>query len=153
MKKTIRSNVFETNSSSVHTLSIDSSGMEPCNIPRTDDNRLIVDFGVFDKEGVFSSQQDKLSYLITCMWYNCGGFDGTEEEVRQNYVFKYVEEAVCEYSGASGIYIPGKVKPYIDHQSVPEYSDDVNGICSLWSESSVCNFVFNKYISLECDCD
>ena len=66
MKK-IRNNVFETNSSSVHSLVINSEGLEPSNLkidPKTD--HIIVNTQYFGTEyNIYNDQEDKLSYLIT----------------------------------------------------------------------------------------
>lgn len=154
MKRVIRTKTWETNSSSVHSLIIDESGLEPCNIPRNEENELIVDFGKFGKDGeIYTSQSDKLSYLLTCMAHSNGGWYHGVRAVKDSWVYHMIEEHICKYADADGIYIPDEVEPEIDHQSMPQYSDDFNGVCNPYSYTSVINFVFNKYISLFCTCD
>ena len=126
MAKKIRSGVFETNSSSVHSLVFSKEGLEPSVLP-------------VDRDG---------KYLITCLYYLSGGFDA--EGVYDNYDFQTLEKYVCEYTGATGIKILEETDPYIDHQSIPEYEID---IVNMYDKDSVINFIFNKDIALKTDCD
>jgi hypothetical protein len=152
LKTQIRNNVFETNSSSVHSIVYSKAGLEPCKIRRNKNNEIVVDYGQFDKdERLYTSQEDKLSYLVTLIAYIAGNYDGGTNEVYNSYEFERLSEAICEYSGASGIHIKDKETPYIDHQSIP-------GICSgciidFYDSDDVINFVFNKDISLHTTCD
>lgn len=148
MKRQIRRCVFETNSSSVHSLVISNDGREPSEFKLNKDGYIEVDFGEFGKdEKLYTSQYDKLSYLITCLYY-LSGWD--VEGIYEKWEFEIIEEAICEYSGAKGIRILGKNEPHIDHQSVP-YSDIE--IINAYDKDEVINFVFNKYVSLKTDCD
>lgn len=159
MKIKIRRLVFETNSSSVHTLQISKEGMEPSELKiRKKDKKIRVPLRYWGKEHhLYTSQLDKLSYICTRAW--CAnntyyrGMDLKEEVL--NYVLGQIEEAICHYTGASGIelYIPRGEEPGFDHQTIPDYSDDMNGFCNVWNEDSVQTFVFNKYISFTTDCD
>jgi hypothetical protein len=144
MKKQIRRRVFESNSSSVHTLSISNDGREPSEFKLNKNGEIEVDFGYFGRElGIYNSQYDKLSYLITCLYYLSGYYI---DSIYDKWEFINIEDAICEYTGATGIKILGKVDPYIDHQSIPEY--DI-GIINIYDKDMVINFVFNKYISLK----
>ena len=147
MKRNIRRGVWETNSSSVHSIVIDKGGREPSNLP-VKDRKIQIDFGRFGKdERVFSSQYDKLSYLITCCYYLCG-FD--YEDIYDNYEFQRIQEVVCRYAGVKGIRIIGKNEPSIDHQSQPYEGIE---IINTYHDDEIIDFVFNKYISLGTDCD
>lgn len=151
MKRQIRKNVFETNSSSVHSLAISRDGLEPSKLIKNKDNKIVTDFGEFGKDlCYYKSQEEKLSYLITCLAYMSNNF-GNVEGVYNNYLFDILDAAICEYTGASGIEILGYADPDIDHQSVPYDSSDV--VINLWDKDEIVNFVFNKYISLKTDCD
>ena len=157
MKEKIRSGTFETNSSSVHTISIDSSGRESCKIRKNKEGKLLVDFGSFDKhEEIFSTQTEKLSYLMTCCAYLTDGSVYCDERseiidnVYETEAFEYIEEAVMKYTGCAGIKIIGKKDPYLDHQSVPEYNIE---IINMYDEDAIIDFIFNKYISLKTGCD
>lgn len=148
MNRKIRNHVFETNSSSVHTLVISKDGREPSNLKINKDGKIEIDFGTFDKNyDIYDSQYDKLSYLITCLYY----LSGWEiEDIYNKWEFEEIEKAICEYTGARGIKILGEKEPYIDHQSQP-YSEIE--IINAYDKDSVIDFVFNKYVSLKTDCD
>ena len=62
MKTNIRSNVFGTNSSSVHTITISN------NFPQSIDNYIFFDRGEYGWEWeIYNSSQDKANYLYECM--------------------------------------------------------------------------------------
>lgn len=148
--KQVRSNVFETNSSSVHAISIDKSGLEPSQLKITDDGIIYVRYGTFGKDyDVFDSQYDKLSYLISLCYFLGTGFG---DDIYDYYEFKCVEEAICEYTGAKNIRVSNVDDyPDIDHQMQPSCVGDC--IVDLYSSQAVIDFVFNKYVSLVTDCD
>lgn len=147
MKKIIRTNTFETNSSSVHSLSISSEGRESSEFELNEDGMIEISFGEFGKdERLYSSQYDKLSYLITCLYY----LNGTIDDIYDSWNFRHIKDAVCKYAGAKGIKILEHPDPYIDHQSVPEGWIE---IIDIYDEDAVINFVFNKYVSLKTDSD
>lgn len=147
----IRRNTFESNSSSVHTLSIDKSGREPSRLPiNKKTNKVISHFGNFGKEhNIYTSQEDKLAYLMTNIYYlNHADYNDTEDI----WDFGAISDAISNYCGCDGIEIDMNygVDPYIDHQSIPYGGIE---IIDVYDEDSVIDFVFNKYISLKTDCD
>ena len=134
---------WETSSSSVHTVSIAKEGMEPSKLPLDKNGYIITRFGEFDgEERMYGEQEDKLSYIMTCLWY-CSGSD--VGDIFENWYFKDIEEALCKYTGAKGIRIVGG-NPYIDHQSAPEYGE--SRVVNLWNTDEVLEFIFNKFIYL-----
>lgn len=157
MKRTIRYGVFETNSSSVHTLQISKDGMEPSALKiHKSDGKIHVplkDWSKSDKH--YTSQIDKLSYICTRAWWADHKYENDVNNEDHNYAICHIEKAICDYTGANGIhlYIPKGVEPGFDHQTMPEYADDMNGFCDIWNEESVQNFVFNRYISFITDHD
>ena len=57
--KQIRKNVFETNSSSVHTLQISKDGLEPSELKLNKDGNIEVEFGEFEKDyRIYSTQYE-----------------------------------------------------------------------------------------------
>ena len=149
MNRKIRKYVFETNSSSVHTLSVSKDGIEPSKFILDEEGYLHTDFGTFGKNyDIFDSQYDKLSYLITLCYY-CAGFD--IDNIKDSYQFKHIEDAIKKHTGCLGIIIDGLEEPEIDHQSQPAYGNIE--IINIYDEDEIINFVFNKYISLKTDCD
>lgn len=150
MRLQIRTKVFETNSSSVHSLTFDPSGLELNKMSMDKDGYILASFGEFGKNTeTYSSQADKLSYLLTCLYYSCAHFDA--EEVVNTYGFSLIERALQKYTGCNGIRIIGDIEPYIDHQSIPE-NGDVD-LINIWSEGAIIDFIFNKYVMLHTTCD
>lgn len=145
MKRKIRKGVFETNSSSVHSLVVSNEGREPSEFKLNNDGKIEIDFGQFGKDKrIYTSQYDKLSYLITCLYY-LSGYD-----IYDKWEFREIQDAICKYTGATGIKILGEQEPEIDHQSQPYGNIE---IVNVYDEDAVINFVFNKYVSLKTDCD
>ena len=144
--KQIRKDVFETNSSSVHTLQISKDGLEPSDLKLNKDGNIEVEFGEFGKNYmIYNTQYEKLQYLISFIAYGFYYYD--LEELYKNYDFITVRNAVCEYTGANDIIVVGEAEAYIDHQSAYEC------VINLWSSDAIINFIFNKYVALETDCD
>ena len=146
MNRKIRKGVFETNSSSVHSLVISNEGREPSEFKLNKDGEIEIDFGQFGKDKrIYTSQYDKLSYLITCLYY----LSGWEiSDIYDRREFREIQEAICKYTGATEIKIIGEQEPEIDHQSQP-----YDGIEIINVYDKVINFVFNKYVLLKTDCD
>ena len=144
MRNNIRDRVFESNSSSSHTLVISDSGREPSKLIPDSEGYIHVDYGEFGKDlMMYDSQYDKLSYLVTLCYYCTYG----SEKTTDTYQFKEIEDAVIKYTGCNGIIIDELVDPAIDHQSIPEYGDIT--IINVFDEDAVINFVFNRYIKLK----
>ena len=151
MKK-IRQNVFETNSSSVHSLVINSEGLEPSNLkidPKTD--HIIVNTQYFGKEyNIYSTQEDKLSYLITYIITSLQSTYDNDEilevELFKDYRFIDIENIIKEYCNCSGIIVNIDEEGGFDHQTSPYES---GCIINLYDEEEIKNFIFNKYISLK----
>ena len=148
MRRVIREEVFESASSSVHSLWI--KGKLGKNKLKMKDGYVLADFGQFGKdEHIYTSQNDKLSYLLSELYYiNHWEIDGIEDM----YQFKYIEEAIMDYDDSViGIKILKKKEPNIDHQSQPEYGD--SNFVNYWDKASIQNFIFNNNIGIKTDCD
>lgn len=148
MKRQIRECVFETASSSVHVLFI--KGKLGKNKLKMKDGYVLADFGEFGKEDeIYLSQNDKLSYLITELYY----VNHLEvKNIEDMYQFEYIEEAIMDYdSNVLGVKILGKKKPFIDHQSQPEFSE--SKFVDYWDKKSIQNFIFNNNIGIQTGCD
>lgn len=145
MKRVIRHNVWETNSSSVHSLVICKDGLERSKLPVDEDGYIITDFGNFGKYDMGITTYDqamKLSYLATECYY----LNHWDENIEESYIWKSICEAICDYTGANGIKIMHKVKPELNHQVLPEYEPK---FCNQYDDGSVLNFIFNKCIGIE----
>mgnify|MGYP007070228522 CR=1 FL=1 len=151
-KVVVRKGIFETNSSSVHTLTIDATGMEPSHLPMTRDHRVIGHFGTFGKNReIFSEQSEKFSYIISQLYY-INGYD--KDLIKETVAFENLEEALMDYiPGCTGIHISNNPsEPDIDHQSLWD-SDWDSRWFSFYDKKSIQEFIFNKYISIKTDCD
>ena len=84
MKRVIRHNVWETNSSSVHSLVICKDGLERSKLPVDEDGYIITDFGNFGKYDMGITTYDqamKLSYLATECYY----LNNWDENIEESY--------------------------------------------------------------------
>lgn len=135
----IRKNVFETNSSSMHSVCISGEKeLDNPNLPiLCGTNKVLSRFGEFGWEiENYSDQETKLSYLLTMI-----AETSYRKENKCNFYelddFKMVQDVICEYCKCDGIEIYGdfEVKKsnygdyyyldfdgYIDHQSHEDYS-------------------------------
>ena len=161
MKYTIREGVWETNSSSVHSISISNKGLRKCRLKPREDGYIHVRARYFGRElKYYPNQKDKLTYLMVCVAYCCGSRYGCadDEQFYDDYRFKCIEEAVRHYYEETtdkhdclGIRVDNLEKAELDHQSIPEYGD--LPFVDVWDEVSIQNFIFNSYISLKTDGD
>lgn len=149
MKKQIRHGTFETNSSSVHTLTVSdelfNKIIAPSHLPM-EDGYIITDFGDFEDDQIVDTQEGKLSYLMTCLYY----INHWEEDVEEHYLFYDIERTVCEYVGAKGIKLLHKSEPQINHQARPDW--DIS-IIDVYNKKQLLLFIFADDIQLDIDHD
>ena len=173
MKKQIRTGVFETNSSSCHSVSfgepreLNSSR----NLVFTEDNEVV---GSFEEFGWgYSSHTDedtKLSYLLT-MAAEIANRRTKEVESVEDFLdgedFKIIEDAVKNHiPGCAGIFLSSDIKcdqplwsdrkylefdGYIDHQSVDDYSC-LQDFLDEYNVSAE-DFIFDNRVTLIIDND
>ena len=140
--KQIRNNIFETNSSSIHSVSIRGCNKNEYTEPDEEeikyslnydesDNYLHACLGEFGWEiESYDMPCEKLSYLLTMIcatsgidtWWGDKKEDELREELSENECFKELNEKLIELSGTNGIYVDD-MEGYIDHQSSENYSD------------------------------
>ena len=146
MKKLIRNSVFETNSSSCHSISIGKSDVYDSITP--DKNGLIVlepmEFG-WEQER-YDDPYTKLVYL----WIYIKDWSGKEED---DFMETY-QRVVCEHTGASRVIMNkgnNEWYPhgYIDHQSV----EDRNYHHLFYSDQTLKQFLFDPESWLVTDND
>lgn len=138
----IRRNVFETNSSSSHSISIKSNSEElaPNYIYIDEDNIMHVDLGEFGwGYEEYTDQHNKLSYVIT-MLYERYGSDFCECNE-----FEQLREDLINYSGCIDLVIDS-YDGYVDHQSVCSILED-------YPVENYINFIYNPNIKLIIDND
>ena len=133
MKQVTRHGVFETNSSSVHSLSIEgASHLVTLTITN---GELMVEFGEFgwgyDRLDYW---YDKLSYVLTAIQYHDTSVTNYET-LEQSQFYQWLVELVKDYSGATMGILKDRdnyhTMGYIDHQSTPQEGGDP--LEDLWS--------------------
>lgn len=127
----IRRNVFETNSSSSHSVTIKhAEGLAPNHMPIHEDGYIHVSLGQFGW-GIdhFNDQSTLLSYLVTMAMcksdINEWAYDSAEKlaaDVMKTKEFERISDAVAAYACCNGVIIDGDIEGYIDHQSHCDYS-------------------------------
>lgn len=162
MKKQIRLETFETNSSSIHTLQISQKHMHKSKLKIADDGYVHVNlteyYGKDEKD--YKGQREKLTYVVTWMYiyYGCNLedlFKGALWEEFNTFFADYVG------NGCKGIWIDKTMLDggemagdYLDHQSIPYgIYDSENCIVDLYDTEQLINFIFNPYLWLHTDCD
>jgi hypothetical protein len=144
--KQIRQNVFETNSSSTHSLTISNKALKPSEL-RADDcftGQVIVEFGEYGWGPDRLTRQDKrLSYLCTMFWeLECRGLTDVATIVdKPGYIT--IDTAVFKHTGLhiklrgikvsmySGVLA---IDGYVDHQSS---TDDYKDIADFLAQNNL----------------
>lgn len=162
MKRKIRKGVWETNSSSCHSVSISKKKIMNFALPELDeDGFLIANFGEFGwEERRYNNPTSKLSYALTmvAMIHN-GEFDDNEVEFYELDDFQMIEDVVKnKIPGCKGIQMTEHsfnafwgIDGYIDHQSYEDYSclqDFLNDY-----DITLEDFIFNADVILQTDND
>lgn len=163
--KQIRRGVFETNSSSMHSLSIKKSNTYG-NLPVDEyENKVITHFGEFGwGYDIYTDPENKLSYLVT-MLVETHGDCYSMEELYDTEDFRKINDVVAEYCNCDGILIDEKLEQatswdgkekyewnehggYIDHQSV----ESIDGLLDFYG-CTIEEFIFNEGVTLIIDND
>lgn len=170
--KQIRRSVFETNSSSMHSVSISNKRNylydEDCLLVDVDDY-VHVRFGEFGWEiESYNDAYSKLQYIVTMLVETEGRRVMSSDDLFETDGFKLINDAVADYCHCKGIWIDSWMKMelyewdgrkelylehdgYIDHQSHEDYScvkdflDDY-GV-------SITDFIFNSGVVVHTDND
>lgn len=148
--KQIRHSVFETNSSSTHSITILNSEDKyicPNYIPT-------IPFGEYGwEQETYTDYTDKLSYVVTMIGNKAN--DNTEDDFLSNPHFLWLKDMVKSHCGAElAVEFLGEYSPlgYIDHQSDDTlddfWSDDENEFKSKMKE-----FIFNEKYAFVTDND
>jgi hypothetical protein len=171
MKKVIRRNVFETNSSSTHSVTIRKGEIsKPYLIVDSEDNKVHVRFGEYGwGYEKLKSQHERLSYLCTMLMETEAEKAFSIEDVIQTEGFKKINEVIANKCNCDGIYFDEKIKTnnyknskgetvyyldidgYIDHQSCEDYSS-INEFLEDW-DTNIIDFIFNDNITVIIDND
>lgn len=128
--KTIRSNVFETNSSSTHSLTLVEGPSWSTMVPNYGD-KLIIHGGEYGwGYDVLEDPYSKASYAYQ---------DGVSK--------KLIKQVIKDYTGISKVKLKGKKHGYIDHQSCGTVRSIIK------SEEDLRIFIFNEasYVTTDND--
>lgn len=151
----IRRSVFETNSSSTHSITVAKKApREPSSLVVSDDGYIHVKLGGYGWEfRTLATQGEKLSYLLTMAWEKSGEKDyyygdpkrceraisrfmDSDEYVR-------ISKKVAEYAGCYGVLLDNTAEDdaYIDHQSEEDYLNVSNFL--YINNTTILDFVFS----------
>lgn len=172
MKKQIRFNTFETNSSSMHTLQISKDLMSMNELIIKKDGYVHIDLNQYYGRDLeeYKTQEEKLKYICTWM-YIYYGMD--IEQMHDGYEWKEFETEFCDYVNThlnpkqrnyycKGIKIDkigteydyGSAGDFLDHQSCPYGKYNTEGfILDFYDTDILINFIFNPYLWLQTDSD
>lgn len=153
----IRTKLFETNSSSSHSLSVSSTGI----FENHKANQVIVETGEFGwEQDVYSYFHGKASYILTTLLVTKSRHINNEEDlteerylreifVENDYFLKMLRDVIKEYTGAENVYFRIGRSYYVDHQSSYLIFDE--GVMN--DEERLKNFLFNTESYVETDND
>jgi len=167
--KVIRRNVFETNSSSTHSISIKSGEINNSNLfVNYEDNKVHVKFGEYgwgyDK---LRTQSERLSYVCTMLVETEGKNVLSVDEFYNTNGFKQINDLIASKCNCDGISF-GELKMenynwgdtnrvyldfdgYIDHQSCEDYLN-IDEFLKDWNVTLE-EFIFNDGITVIIDND
>lgn len=167
--KQIRNNVFETNSSSSHSLTIgNNKNLDRSTLQVSYNKRVAVEFGEFGwGYTIYTDQETKLSYLCTLWWETeCRNIKNIDDIFKtEGYIL--IDKAIAEYCNCSGIFIADKqisigfhydnnprfnITGYIDHQSSYEDYSSIQDFLNYY-KITIIDFIFNSNIELVIDND
>ena len=175
MKRQIRSSVFETNSSSTHSVSISNKNSiyydENClkNYIDWQDNKLHITFGEFGWEiESYNTPYEKLQYIVTMLVETEGRNVSSVNELFNTNGFKLINDTIADYCHCDGIWIDSEMEiksyewdgtthvymehdGYIDHQSC-EYYSSVQDFLNDYG-LDIQEFIFNQGVCVITDND
>lgn len=150
--QTIRQGVFETNSSSTHSLSISSKDCLYDSVYVPEDGILLVppmEFGW--EEETYNDPMSKLAYVMIYIR------DWIRNDSKQEHATEVLKDLVCRHTGATDLVLDDKknnwdrYEAYIDHQSVED--NDLDHFFEPGGELRLKEFLFNPHSELKTDND
>lgn len=174
MKKQIRNGVFETNSSSTHSVSISNENSNYCSEDCLEsyidwDNKVHVEFGEFGWEiRHYYSPYNKLQYIVTMLVETEGRYISTVDKLFETDGFKIINDAVADYCNCDGIWIDtemkmdsyewgGKIETYISHDGYIDHQscEGYNSVQDFLDDYGVdiTKFIFDESVCVITDND
>lgn len=164
MKTNIRNSVFETNSSSVHSLVFLNQKLSKPNFRELRINKdgvIKIPLGYFGRDHkIYSSQKEKFSYILTFLWCYFGEDIEWFVDKDHNYYWQDIKDEIIFYINkfSPDVLCTDIIPVYpkeglvgFDHQTYPDYLDDC--LVNLYDPKKVIEFIFNKNIALETNSD
>lgn len=158
MKTKIRKNVFETNSSSVHSIVVKYDGKYECNLERDKNNPFAVvgrchdysNYGTHDAV-MLTTQQEKFDYVVSLM--TCANeYLDSYDDIKDSLHFGTLLEALQMVdSQIDDVIILDSEKASFDHQTAPYGYNET--VINLYNEYDIMEFIFNDNIQLKCSFD
>lgn len=155
MKRQIRNNVFETNSSSIHTLVYKEQVLEKSELKVHSNGEVRIYLRYFGRECLdYDTQEEKMSYIMSYLWCFLGEDNNSFENY---YLWKEIKDALIKYinNNNTSKYKCTNITFYgegdFDHQTYPECLEDC--VVDLYNPEAVVQFVFNKNAVLHTDSD
>jgi hypothetical protein len=142
--KVVRNSVFETNSSSSHSLSLGSDDLNTQPFDNQDTERGYIEVGCGEygwEIETYTSVYSKISYLIT---YVDESTDCLSTDVDPR--IGLIKQVIKDYSGLDSVFIYGT--GYIDHQSMDVPAEIIEG-----GYETIRQFLFSKDSYFETDND
>lgn len=146
--RTIRSHVFETNSSSAHVITFADDYVEPQEANTFMTIRAEGEYGwSYDNDdSTLREPEEKLDYAIVALGLYTTDPDerrGALEEIHRVFKNNNVEVTFDDCFGEN---FDKVTRGYIDHQSAPSYSDDCERLAqmALNDPEALYNFVYGK---------
>lgn len=149
--KQIRRSVFETNSSSTHSVTITHKGLAQNNMRVYSDGYIHTEIGEFGWEIVnYREQDDRLCYLVTMLaekngmarwWHDDDPLNTKVERLMKTPDFKRLSKEIGKYAGCKGVIIDPS-DGYIDHQSQDSYNTFQDFLDDY--DTDIVEFVFGK---------
>lgn len=167
--KQMRKNVFETNSSSTHSVSVVNGELEDICLHIKNDGYVHVRFGEFGWETEsYTDPYDKLQYVVTMLVETEGRNIVSADELFETNGFKLINDAVADYCDCNGIWIDSDMSTknyeyngqkyfyvdhegYIDHQSFESYKTVQDFLDDYGVD--ITNFIFNDGVIVHTDND
>ena len=146
----IRRNVFETNSSSVHSIVLKHDKPYVSELP-VSNGTLTVNCKDYDGFGrtntkIISTQMEKVQYLIS--WISASKYNDVND-VKNSWQFDTLLGAIQKIAqDVKDIEICDIESACFNHQNSPHNGNEC--IVDLYNEDAVMNFIFNDNIIVEC---
>lgn len=128
----VRKNIFETNSSSMHSVSVINTDLAESELRINEDGNIHVELGTFGwGYDEYFDQYTKLSYLATMCFGNVytgiseNEFEKRMTDLKENPDWKNIVTSVCMHTGCKDVVIDYS-DGYVDHQSLLDIKTFLN---------------------------